>query len=210
MMMTRMFLAAGAVGALFSSSAFAEDGVSASASDSKMRMEAQFELLPTGSGKTSAGGLSMTQDTAVAYGISAAFNYAITPNISIGVAPRLVLNVKPKTDSSTNTDSNKEIDLRAQLQGHLPLMPGLEAFASIYPGYTIVTSSTDGIDSATGFAIGGALGLNYDVSPKLFIGGEVGYQRAFTSTTISALGQSADQKLDLSYLHIGLGAGTRF
>jgi opacity protein-like surface antigen len=202
-----MFLAAGAV-ALLSSPAFADDSVSTTASDSKMRVEAQFELLPLGSAKTTVGAMSASNDTAVAYGISGAFDYAVMPYLSIGVAPRLVLNVKPS--DSQGDSSDKEIDLRARVHAHVPVTPGVELFASIYPGYTIVTSSMDGIDNSTGFAIGGAVGATYDVSPKLFIGGEVGYQRAFTSTKISAAGQSVTGDLDVSYMHIGLGAGTRF
>jgi opacity protein-like surface antigen len=203
-----MLLSAGALGALLSSSAFADDQVSTSAS-SKMRVQAQFELLPVGSGKGTLGGISMTTDTEVAYGISGAFDYALTPYLSLGVAPRLVFNVKSK-DAASQDSADKELDLRARIHGHYPVASGIELFASLYPGYTIVMSSTDGVDSSTGFAIGGAVGLTYDVSPKLFVGGEVGYQRAFTSTTVSGGGQSVSADLDLSYMHIGLGAGTRF
>jgi opacity protein-like surface antigen len=202
-----MFLAAGTV-ALLSSPAFADDSISTNASDSKMRVEAQFELLPLGSAKETTAGISVSGDTAVAYGISGAFDYAVMPYLSIGVAPRLVLNVKGK-DNETGNSSN-EIDLRARIRAHVPVMPGVELFASLYPGYTIVTSPMDGIDSATGFAIGGAVGATYDISPKLFVGGEVGYQRAFTSVKMSSQGQSVSDDVDVSYMHIGLGAGTRF
>jgi hypothetical protein len=71
-------------------------------------------------------------------------------------------------------------------------------------------STTDGVANAKGAALGGAAGLTYDVSPKLFVGGEVGYQRAFTSTTIEMSAPPFKADLDVSYLHIGVGAGTRF
>jgi hypothetical protein len=44
----------------------------------------------------------------------------------------------------------------------------------------------------------------------MFIGGEVGYQRAFTSSDIMVGAQSTSADLDLSYMHVGIGAGTRF
>ena len=44
----------------------------------------------------------------------------------------------------------------------------------------------------------------------MFVNAELGYQRAFTSADITFLGQSFDAEFDLSYLHVGFGAGTRF
>jgi hypothetical protein len=131
------------------------------------------------------------------------------PYLSIGVAPRLVLNVKP-SDGADGADADKEIDLRARITGRLPVAPGVELYASVMPGYSIVTSSQDGVDSATGFALAGALGATYDLTPKIFLGAEVGYQRAFTSATESIAGQNLSADLELSYLHVGIGAGTRF
>lgn len=151
-----------------------------------------------------------SEDTAVAYGISAAFDYALTPFLKIGAAPRVVFNVAPDDDDGEEMDSETAIDLRLRLLAHFPVAPKLQAYASLTPGYSIIMSSTDGVDSATGFAIGAAAGVSYDVSPAMFINGEVGYQRAFTSTSATVLDQTIDMDLDLSYLHIGVGAGTRF
>jgi opacity protein-like surface antigen len=151
----------------------------------------------------------MSQDTAVAYGITAMFDYAINPYLSIGVAPRLVFNVT--TDNADANDSaDKELDLRARLVGHYPIARGVELYGALSPGYTIILSSTDGVNNATGFALGGAAGVTYDLSPKAFIGAELGYQRAFTSTDLMLGTQSVSADLDLSYMHVGIGAGTRF
>ena len=209
-MKSRMILTAATLGTLVSASAFADDtSLSATAPAPKMRAQAQIELLPIGTGEGKIGDTSMSTDTAMAYGVSAMFDYAITPYLSIGVAPRLVLNViSDKPDDGDKAD--KELDLRARLVGHFPVATGLEAYAALTPGYSFVLSSTDGVNSAKGFALGGALGVTYDVSPSMFLGAEVGYQRAFTSTDVmlGALPISAD--LNLSYMHVGLGAGTRF
>ena len=209
-MNARMILVAGSFGTLLASPAFAEDtSGSTSATTSKMRAEAQFELLPLGSGKTSVGDGSVSQDTAVAYGITGTFDYAVTPYISVGVAPRIVFNVI-SDDATDGVKSGRELDLRARVLGHYPVSPGVELYGSLSPGYTILMSGEDGVDNATGFAIGGAAGVTYDLSPKMFIGGEVGYQRAFTSSDMTVAGQTFSADLDLSYLHIGIGAGTRF
>ena len=149
------------------------------------------------------------EDMAAAYGIVGIFDYALTPHVSIGVAPRLVLHVIGKPDQEQDTP-DKEIDLRARLRVRYPVIAGLQLYASFSPGYAIVTSDSDAVDSPTGFAIGGAAGLTYDISSNLFLGAEVGYQRAFTSTHVMIAGQSIETNLDLSYLHIGMGAGMQF
>ena len=209
-MKIRMILAAGTLGTLLSTSAFADDeSISASAAAPRMRAQAQVELLPLGSGKQTLGDLSMSNDTALAYGISAAFDYAITPYLSVGVAPRLVLNIKPDDQEGGTTD--KEIDLRARVVGHVPVAPGLEIYGSLSPGYAFVLTDQDGINTPKGFAIAGAAGVTYDLSSKLFLGAEVGYQRAFISADLmTAPGQTVSTDLELSYMHIGIGAGTRF
>ena len=209
-MTIRMILAAATLGTLLSSSAFADDeSISASAAAPRMRAQAQVELLPLGTGKQTLGDASMSRDAAVAYGISAGFDYAITPYLSIGVAPRLLLNVKPSDQDGGTSD--KELDLRARVLGHVAVAPKLEIYGAVMPGYAFVLPGDDNVDTAKGFAIAGAAGLTYDVSPTLFLGAELGYQRAFTSTDImTTTGQKVSSDLDLSYMHIGIGAGTRF
>lgn len=210
-MKARMMFVVGSLATLASSSAFAEESsTSLTAEAPKMRLAAQVEVLPSGSADEKVGGVSANADMAVAYGISAGFDYAVHKYFSIGVAPRLLLNVKPDGDDGDDVDANKAIDLRARLVGHYPVAPKLEVYAALTPGYSIVLSNNDAASNATGFAIGGAVGATYDVSPSVFLTGEVGYQRAFTSTDVTFLGQKMSEDLDLSYLHIGLGAGTRF
>jgi opacity protein-like surface antigen len=204
----RLALVTMALGSAVSPAVFAQDSGGAAADPSKITVQAQMEMLPLGSMSASAGGLSISTDTELAYGVSAGVDYAVTPYLRIGAAPRLVLNVK--ADGSMSESSGKEIDLRARIVGHYPVAPGLELSASLFPGYTIVTSGEDGGDNSNGFAIGGAVGATYDLTPKTFLGAEVGYQRAFATTQTETLGQKFDADIDVSYMHIGLGAGVRF
>jgi hypothetical protein len=213
-MKTRMILAAATActfaSSLATSSAFAQEaGAPASDASPKMRLGAQVEVLPVGSGKATVGDTSMTNDAAVAYGVTGTFDYALTPYLSVGVAPRLVLHVTPD-NAQPGQDADKELDLRARLLGHVAVAPKLELYASIAPGYAIVMNSEDGVGNSSGFAIGGAAGVTYDLSPRMFLSGEVGYQRAFTSTDLTVGNQTISGDLALSYMHVGLGAGTRF
>jgi opacity protein-like surface antigen len=208
-MKTRIILATGTLATLLSAPAFAEDGVATGAAAPRLSAQAQIELLPSGSASASVGSNTISTDTAVAYGVSGMLDYAVTPNISIGVAPRLVLNVKA-SDAADRDGSGKQIDLRARVLAHFPVAPGVQLYASVAPGYTIVTSPDDGTDSTKGFSIGGAGGVSYDLSPRMFVAGEVGYQRAFSSSDMTLAGQTITVDSSLSYLHIGLGAGTRF
>jgi len=210
-MKTPMILAAATLASSFiASSAFAQEGgAPTSETSSKMRLGAQVEVLPVGSGKATLGGTTMTTDADIAYGVTGTFDYALTPYLSIGAAPRLVLNVIPN-DAAPGGHADKELDLRARILGHFAVAPKLEVYASVAPGYTMLMSSEDGVSNATGFAIGGAAGLTYDISPKMFLSGEVGYQRAFTSADLTVGNQTMSGDLALSYMHVGLGAGTRF
>lgn len=208
-MKARMMFAAGVLSSLVSSSAFAQDadGEAAGATATKMRLGAQIEMLPLGSAEVSAGGVSASSDAAVAYGVSATFDYAVTPWLSIGAAPRLVLNVNQK-DAPSGSDAGKEVDVRARLVAHYPVMPRVEVYGALQPGYSFVIPSQG--DTQSGFAIGGAIGATYDVSPKLYLSGEIGYQRAFTSIDEMVGASKVSADFNLSYMHIGLGAGTRF
>jgi opacity protein-like surface antigen len=204
----RIAVVASTLGIVGSSSAFAQDyGTSTAGGPPKLTVQAQAELMPLGSVSGTTGGITVGTDTAVAYGVSAGVDYAVTPYLRVGVAPRLVLNVKSHYPMD---HAGKEIDLRARVTGHLPLAQGLELSASLLPGYSIVTSGEDGTDDLKGFALGGAVGLTYDLSPHSFIGAELGYQRAFTSAETEVLGRKVSPDIDMSYMHIGLGAGMRF
>jgi hypothetical protein len=186
---------------MLATTAFAQD---AAGPAPKMRLGAQVEILPLGTLEASAGGQSSSTDADIAYGIGATFDYDITPNFSIGAAPRFIFNVNGK---DSNDDAGKQLDLRVRATAHFPVAPQIQIYGFVAPGYSIVMlPSGAGIDDPKGFAIGFGGGLTYDVAPKVFLSGEVGYQLGFQSTKV------LDQDLDAKtrYLSIGLGAGARF
>lgn len=204
-------LAAALATTLLSSSALADDFplLFDTVEPKLMSAQVQLELLPVGSAKTSAQGQSNNLDTAVAYGISASLNRDLSKSVRIGLTPRLIFNVI-SDDADDNAEADTELDLRASITAHFPLAPRAKVYASLTPGFSIVIPDANGVDSATGFALGAAVGGTYDLSPTRFVNAELGYQRAFTSTSVMSFGQEVDFDLDLSYMHVGLGAGTRF
>ena len=207
-MKIQIALVASMVGTLFASTAFADDlGVAASAKP-KASLGAQIDLLPTGTLTTDGAGppIDGDYDAAFAFGIGVNFDYDLTPNISIGLAPRVIFNVIADA-ASDDADSDKEIDLRARVRAHFPIADKLEAFGFLAPGYSIIVLPSDfDIDNPAGLVVAFGAGLSYDVSDKLYLTGEIGYQLGFQSVDVG--GQSIDNTTD--YLHFGFGAGTRF
>ncbi len=206
----RLSICVGSLGLLAASTAGADDSAIPvpAWTPPSMHVWAQAELLPLGSHDAKAGGASVTSDAELAYGMAVGVEYAVHPLISIGVTPRLLLHVQPK--SRADVDERREIDLRGLVRVHYPLSLALEAFAAVTPGYAVVLSNGDGVNTGGGFAIGGAAGVRLAVSPSMFVSGEVGYQRAFTSATQTTGSAKTDIELDLSYPHVALGAGARF
>jgi hypothetical protein len=191
----------------FSSPACAEDAVAATAAEPRIRIQAQFELLlPAGFGRFTTGNTSSTVDMANTYAIGGSFDYALTSHLSIGVAPRLVFNVDGKDDPS----ADKELDLRACIRGRSALSPGFDVYASFSPGYATLLSGSLAVYSSKGFAIGGAVGFTYDLSRNLFVGSEIGFQRSFTTTHRTFIDDSIVYDFEVSYLHMGIGAGMQF
>jgi hypothetical protein len=204
----RIALVAGMVGSLFATSAFAEEGVAAStAVEKKFKLGAQLELVPLGKAEIKLNGASATQDADTAYGVGLNFDYDVTPYISVGFAPRLIFGLKKDGSTSDNTD--EEINLRARVMGHFPVAPKLEVFGYAAPGYAITVSDAE--KDPSGFLVAFGAGATYDITPSLFVSGELGYQMSFQSVsdTIPGAGEvTAD--INTSFLSVGLGAGTRF
>jgi hypothetical protein len=204
----RIALVAGMVGSLFATSAFAEEGVASStAVEKKFKLGAQLELVPVGKAEVKLGGESASADADTAYAVGMNFDYDVTPYISIGLAPRLIFGLKSEKSTSDSTD--EEINLRARVMGHFPVTGQMQIFGYAAPGYAISVSDADKDPSGFLIAFGG--GATYDVTPSLFLSGELGYQMSFQSVTDTVPG-AGEVTLDVntSFLSVGIGAGTRF
>jgi hypothetical protein len=186
---------------LLTATAFADEAIT-SRVEPKIAVGAQVELLPLGSFHLASGQLSRNDSAEIAYGVSGTFDYALHRYLSIGFAPRLVMNVIAK--DVANPDAAQQVDLRVRLKAHAQVAPGVEVYGYVAPGYSILFDR--GSDNISGLAIAFGAGVTYDLSPSTFLSGEVGYQVGFQSEKV--LGQTVD--LHASYLHVGFGAGARF
>lgn len=200
-MKTRISLSLIAASTLLASAAFADTAAISAHADPKIAVGAQLELLPVGTFHVGTSQQSQDQSAEVAYGVSGSIDYAVHPNLSIGFAPRLALNVIP-TDV-TDGDAAQQLDLRARVKAHAKVASGVEAYGYLAPGYSMLFNNDD---TASGLAIAFGAGATYDLSPTTYLSGEIGYQAGFQSESI--LGQTVD--IHARYLHLGFGAGARF
>jgi opacity protein-like surface antigen len=198
------------VGSLFATSAFADEIAGETSAAKKVSVGAQIDLLPAGTLTLDAPGLNVSSDAGFAYGVGLNASYDLTPNISIGLAPRIIFNIVAK-DARDDAPVGKEYDLRARVTAHFPLIDKLQIFGFAAPGYSFLTDTNDKTDNPSGFVLAFGGGATYDLAPNLFLTGEVGYQLGFQSVTakdLSGKDITIDETTD--YLSIGLGGGTRF
>ena len=184
-----------------SSTAFAED---APLVDKKLQAGIGLELLPIGELKFEYNGDSETTDTEMAFGIAPFLDYAVGPNISLGVAPRLLFNVK----GEDGDEAAKQLDLRVRLLGRFPASPKMRIYGYVAPGYSIlfIPDWPDEVDRPAGLVLALAGGAAYDLGPTTFATFELGYQLGWQG------GEEDGDSVELSdnFLHFGVGVGTRF
>jgi hypothetical protein len=208
-MKTRIALVVALFGSLLAASAHAQEGglgVAETTTPQKGRLGVQLELVPTGTLKVKGTGVDQTYTAAFTAGIGGTFDYDVTPNLSIGLAPRFIFGVINK-DAPSGADSSSELDLRARFTAHFPVNPKVAVYGFAAPGYSVILQPNDSpVDNPSGFVLGLGGGLTVDVAPNLYLAGELGYQLGFQSVTY--MGQSADVTTDL--MSISVGGGARF
>ena len=208
--MTRTRKLCGVVGTmvcLFASAAWAQEvapAIDTSLGEtSTARVGVVLSPMPTGTLKAAAGGLNASSDTSFAFGIMPTFDYSLNQFLFIGAAPQFIFNVKPK---DANGDAGKELDLRARIGGIAKVANTIRVFGYAAPGYSIVMlPSSANVDDPKGFVLGFAAGAAFDISPAMFLSGEVGYQLGYQSTTFA----NNDVDFKTNYLHLGIGLGVR-
>lgn len=197
--------------ASLASPAVAEDGVATTAAESRIRVQAQLELLPIGSGEDH-GGLTFSNNMASAYAISGSLEVALTRHLSLGVAPRLVYNITPV---GSEAPADKELDLRACIRARTAVNPRFDIYASFSPGYARLLNGDEIFvyTRSGGYTLGAALGFTYDLGSTVFVGGEIGFQRSFMRVDQQRVGEPEDAlsyDVELSYVHLGVSVGMGF
>jgi hypothetical protein len=189
--------------------ALAAAAPAARADEPAMSVTVNAQLMPVGTLGTDVtfGGstLSNSPDAAVAFAFAAAFDYRFHPNFSVGIAPRYVLNVNAK-DASADQAST-ELDFLLHLTALLEVIPGIEIFAQVSPGYSFLRFPPGAAtDDPAGPVLDFAAGVHYALIPMLFVQAGLGYQLGSQSTKVSSLTLT----MHPNYFHLELGAGIRF
>lgn len=164
---------------------------------------AQVQLLPVGTLAFEAGGMDDSESTEVAFAIGGQIDYWVNENISVGFAPRYILNIKPDGAEDTAT----QLDLGARVQYNAPVNPQTKAFGFVSPGYSmLMLPDAAGDISPKGFILGFGGGVRYGMNDKMFVQGEAGYTLGFQGGTE----QDIDYTFKTNFLHIGVGIGSAF
>lgn len=167
------------------------------------RLELGLSFLPMGLGKftSSPGGMTSTVDASFSYGFSFQGGYVLRPGLTVGLAPQLFFNVKPKEQTGA---AAQQIDVMARVAYAYRVVDTIALYAEVLPGYSLIRPS-DG-DVSKGFVLAAGVGAAIDLSDRLFASLGVGYQVG--SQKLPARDLSAETKT--RYLRVALGLGARF
>jgi hypothetical protein len=180
----------------------AQDVAMPAARPSERRIEIGLSVLPMALGKfiatNSANQMITTSDAAFSYGLGLQVGYVLLPGLSVGVAPQVFLNVKPKEETAFTA---QEIDLMARVAYAVRPVSTIALYAEALPGYSLIHPSSGSISK--GVVLGLGVGAAADMSDRTFVSLGVGYQVGFQK--VPALGETKTR-----YLRVALGVGMRF
>lgn len=149
-------------------------------------------------------------DAKTAYGLGLLFGYKVIAGLSVGVAPQLIFNVQDKTDDLY--DPSKEWDLMARIAYEYTVIPKLDVYAEVLPGYSIIqfasgrSYSGEAPPNPKGFVIGFGAGAAYDITDQFFANLGIGYQMGFAKFSVAA----GDFGTRTKFLRIAVGGGMKF
>jgi hypothetical protein len=173
------------------------------------RVGAEVLLVPVGDATFDAPGEEAESvDLAFAYGIGGLAAYEVSPNFSIGLAPRLVLGIKGEDDE--DDEDITELDLAVRFTGHFPLAPGgaeLQIHGS--PGYSWlflpdVGDDDDLFGTPSGLVLGVGAGISVPVGNNVALVGDLTYTFGFQGTTVD-VGEGVDIELSIDTAQLGFG-----
>ncbi len=174
------------------------------AAEPAARREVGVLLLPMGMGKftsPAAGGMTNTEDAAFSYGLALEGGYVVLPGLTLGLAPQVFFNVKPKVQGGGGA---QEVDVLARAAYSLRIVESIALFVEVLPGYSFIRPP-DG-DTSKGLVLGLGGGTTMDLSDRMFASFGVGYQVGFQA--LPAKDMSGETRT--RYLRVAIGVGTRF
>jgi opacity protein-like surface antigen len=176
------------------------------------RVQVGVALLPMLLGKVATGpsGNNTSSNLDSAYGVGLAIGCRIVDGLSVGVAPQVVFHLSSKDSAGYSViDSEKEYDLLGRIAYAYTVVPKLDVYAEVLPGYAIVTYNQIilGVQTpnAKGFVLGGGLGAAFAITDRLFANAGVGYQQGFQKSE-----GLSHMDVKTKFLRIALGGGVKF
>lgn len=144
------------------------------------------------------------------YGVALSFSYRIVAGLSVGVAPQTVFHLTSKDDAGYSViDSEKEYDLLARIAYAYPVVPDLDVYAEVLPGYSFVSYnqivSGSPAPRARGFVGAAGLGAAWSITDRFFAHVGVGYQLGFQSSH-----GIREQEVRTRFLRLAMGGGVKF
>lgn len=176
------------------------------------RFQVGVAFLPMLLGRLATGpsGNDTSSNLDFAYGLGLSFGYRVIAGLSVGVAPQVVFHLSSKDSAGYDViDSEKEYDLMARIAYAYTVVPKLDVYAEVLPGYSFVTYNQIvlGVQAprARGIVVGSGVGAAFAITDRFFANAGVGYQVGFqVSHGIS------DREVKTKFLRIALGGGVKF
>lgn len=179
--------------------AWAQDPATAE-SEPRIWIGPQLDLLPLGNLHAEAGDTTVDVDTATTVGFGGALDVRVTPYVSLGIAPRLIIGVKGDDDD----ESRNQLDLRARVTVGSEVAPRVRVHGIGTIGYSMILDAIEIADetkSASGLIAGFGAGMGYRLQPNLQLTGEITYQLGWQGTSF----EGVDIEISDRFLTLGVG-----
>jgi hypothetical protein len=186
----------------------------------KRKLQVALSFLPMSLGTFNAvyGGMPLALDAAFAPGGSLAVTYEVVSGLSVGLAPQVLFNVKPKEDPlTTDPAASKEVDAMVRIAYAYPLVDTISVYAAALPGYSLIMPKVG--DKPKGPVFAFELGAMMNLGERTFISLAGGYQWGFQQRTDTSRMMQMDgsEKVTMvttnvrpNYYRAALGLGWRF
>jgi hypothetical protein len=190
-----------------------EPARSGTAEPSPNRFQLDVALLPVLLGRLStvqSGGAETSSHLDSTYGLGLSFSCRVLAGLSVGIAPQVLFHLSSKDDAGYPViDSEREYDLMARIAYAHTVMPKLDVYVEVLPGYSFVTYNKIVVGSpappARGIVAAGGLGAALAVTDLFFVNAGIGYQLGFqASHGIST------RAVSTKFLRLALGGGVWF
>jgi len=196
------FLAATSLMGLTSARAAEATAVATEAGPSKMRVSALFVPSPIGVLHSGPPGDVVTVGSQPSFGFATAFDFVAHRNVFVGFGAGYTFNIQARGRDGEDTATAFDLTFRAG--GIVPIGRRFAAYGYLAPGYSLMRGAPGGL-TPQGPIVGVHAGALFDLTPTLFLAGELGYQAGFQRATADQL----DIPFDASFFQIGLGMGVR-